>query len=341
MEFYEGLLPDAVKDALANIVIYPYELITGYQVSRDGGYVFLLLKQGNDYRIYILHRSDNTWKLDTMSNPLPVIHGMVPQLMGRFAYTFYIDYGDFSSTRDGEAEYFTFTICRQLNNTWMLTDYVYSYYGVDTSSYHASAFTNHGAMNMTFSTMLGNESISTKQQAFYGNYDRNLDAVQLENLPLSYEDALSFLDTANIAMVNNSNPEAKLFLRTKPDMDASSIGRYNNGAIVSVLERTNDEWTKVSIGDVSGYMLHKYLVYGDEIVNQNIPDLHRSVHYIDEDQTLPLFAKPDGSADIIIQLPYGQTMQLLGTIDEQWSHIVLDSGVYGYVKTAYIWAGNG
>lgn len=340
IEFYEGILPDGIKIALDNIVVYPYELINGYQFNSDGGYIFLLLKQGAEYRVFILHGSESTWKLDTISNSLPILHGMHPQLLVNSAHKFYIDYGEYEAASDEDSEYYTFTICKQLNDDWMLVDYVYSHYSANKSSYHVATCTNHQTITMSYTEMVSNEAVTYEEQTFYGLYARDLRTVSFEELPLLLEEAHSFMDMSQIAMINNTNQEAKLFLRTRPDMESSTIGRYNNGVIASLLERTNDEWTKVRIGEAEGYMLQKYLLYGDDIIHANVPTLYRSIHNIAEDQTLPMYAEPNVNANITLQLAYGETMQILGTIDDQWSHVMLDCGVYGYVKTVYLWAGN-
>lgn len=338
IEYYDNSLPDDITQALADIVLQPYQLLSGYQVDREGGAVFLLLKIANEDRVFILNLVESAWRLRFISSAIPTVNGMEPHLFGNFISTFSIDYADFSSSSNQDSTYYSYTFEKQPNDHWMLTGYVYSRYTGGMSSDHVSVMASHYRMDMRQYTMLAGETIAQADASRYGAYDRDLCTVIIEDLPLSIEAMRFFLDASDIAMVLNTNTDARLFLRTRPDMDATSMGRYHNGVIVSVLERTNDEWTKVRIGDAVGYMLHKYLVYNEDIASIDVPQTQRFVHSIAENETLPLYQNPQSNAEVIIRLPYGTPLTWLGTIDDQWSHVLLDCGIAGYVKTAYLWA---
>ena len=51
------------------------------------------------------------------------------------------------------------------------------------------------------------------------------------------------------AVVNNPDPEDRLNLRAEPSRASSSLGKYFNGVLVKVLERTGDGWAHVLVTD--------------------------------------------------------------------------------------------
>lgn len=62
-----------------------------------------------------------------------------------------------------------------------------------------------------------------------------------------------------IAYVNNPNPQDRLNLRTQPNKEAPSLGKYYNGTSVSLLSSESNGWYRVKIGSLEGYMQDKYL----------------------------------------------------------------------------------
>lgn len=67
--------------------------------------------------------------------------------------------------------------------------------------------------------------------------------------------------TGNWYTVNNPNPSDRLNLRTSPQANAPSIGKYYSGVAVYAMMIYTDGWMKVQIGDsdVTGYMQSRYL----------------------------------------------------------------------------------
>ncbi len=68
-----------------------------------------------------------------------------------------------------------------------------------------------------------------------------------------------------VAVVNNPNPADRLYLRTKPERNVVSKGKYYNGTLVHVTENKNG-WAKVYICGEKGYMQSKYLAFGEEVL---------------------------------------------------------------------------
>ena len=69
---------------------------------------------------------------------------------------------------------------------------------------------------------------------------------------------------SNSAVVNNPNSIDRLNLRTKPSLEAPSLGKYYSGTSVEVLSGDQNGWTKVRFHTLEGYMMTKYLVFGQE-----------------------------------------------------------------------------
>ena len=66
------------------------------------------------------------------------------------------------------------------------------------------------------------------------------------------------------ATINNPNPADRLNLRTKPSEDAPTLGKYYTGTFVEVLADDNSGWVKVRFCNLEGYMMKKYLAFGED-----------------------------------------------------------------------------
>ena len=66
------------------------------------------------------------------------------------------------------------------------------------------------------------------------------------------------------ATVNNPNSIDRLNLRTEPSTDAPSLGKYYSGTVVEVLGSDSNGWTKVCFHSLEGYMMTKYLAFGQD-----------------------------------------------------------------------------
>lgn len=71
------------------------------------------------------------------------------------------------------------------------------------------------------------------------------------------------------AIVYNPNITDMLHLRREPSTGAESLGKYHTGVVVQVLETINDHWARVQVGNVTGYMMRRYLE--DPLGQRNIP----------------------------------------------------------------------
>ncbi|GHU69742.1 hypothetical protein AGMMS49992_00930 [Clostridia bacterium] len=143
---------------------------------------------------------------------------------------------------------------------------------------------------------------------------------------------------AETAVVNNPNPADRLNLRASPSVNSTSYGKYYNGTRVRILEYTNADWVKVWIGPsagvaegnhqdpnmgyIQGYMLRKYLAFGDA-ANKVVwagPWMKISVS---DSRVYPLRDKVNGSRSIA-EFPNGTYVQVIGIMGS-WYHVVIDA----------------
>lgn len=97
----------------------------------------------------------------------------------------------------------------------------------------------------------------------------NLLEADLDALPQSEEAILSSLNRTGWAKVSNPDPADRLHLRTKPERNAPSLGKFYNGTPVQVLKEQGD-WCQVEIGvdgQLVGWMMKKYLTFGSAMDN--------------------------------------------------------------------------
>ena len=103
---------------------------------------------------------------------------------------------------------------------------------------------------------------------------QDITALDWEALPRTLAEATAALDTDGWATPNNPDPADRLHLREQPDKGSRSLGKYYNGAPVQVLER-GDDWTRVRVGGVEGYMMTRYLAFGADMQSVRSACLYR------------------------------------------------------------------
>ena len=131
------------------------------------------------------------------------------------------------------------------------------------------------------------------------------------------------------AVVNNPISIERLNLRTKPSQDAPTLGKYYSGTTVEVLSGDQNGWTKVRVHTLEGYMMTKYLSFGQEqfavayampsvrIANTNGTGLH--LRYGQSTNTASLGMYQNGS-----------TVLVLG-VSENWCHVQTEDGRIGFM----------
>lgn len=186
---------------------------------------------------------------------------------------------------------------------------------------------------------IGENWIDLEGQRRYGTlpFSTNVTSMTWDALPSSWAEATALLDQSDWAVVNNPDPADRLHLRRAASRSAASLGKYYNGTPVQVLAREGD-WAQVRVFGVVGWMMDKYLAYGDagNAVTPAMPQMFVKDEYT---RGVPLYPDTDG------RFPITQAdgnVWILGLIGDDWYHVLLPwDGVSGYVQQYTVWPGNG
>lgn len=185
--------------------------------------------------------------------------------------------------------------------------------------------------------LLGRNWISDEIHAFDGVFGAHpwsdVSAIDWTTLPDSYEEAVAALDISSLAVVSNPDPADRLHLRAKPDRSAESLGKFYSGTPVIVIER-GKEWTKVNAAGMEGWMMTKYLVFGEESVEYAGPWLDQ------KQEETQIFSAANDAA--FLRVMSHETFFVIGVHGEEWYIIWLpDSDEYAFVHQDDLWPGNG
>jgi uncharacterized protein YgiM (DUF1202 family) len=129
-----------------------------------------------------------------------------------------------------------------------------------------------------------------------------------------------------VAVVSNASRDTKLNLRVSPSKNSKSLGLYENGTPVRVIE-TDNGWAHVRLGDLEGYMLLEALTFTDALTGTERILWCRSVI---ADKPLNAYSTPYTGA-LAVQVEGGRVLIVtdqLGT----WLEVDLN-GALGYVRT--------
>lgn len=141
------------------------------------------------------------------------------------------------------------------------------------------------------------------------------------------------------AVVNNAKVEEKLHLRASAKSGATSLGQYENGTTVEVLEASGD-WYLVNTWDQSGYMHKDYL-----LLDSNVPvpvslDVGILIGESGMNNSFPLRVFPSSNAQLsyIPFTPYQTIVQILGKAGTFYRIEV--NGQQGFIPTQWVVAGS-
>ena len=165
---------------------------------------------------------------------------------------------------------------------------------------------------------------------------KDITAMDWSGFPQNLNEAKAMMDASGWATPNNPNPEDRLHLRELPRRDSRSLGKYYNGTPLRVLSR-GDEWTQVRIGQQVGYMMTKYLLFGDRI-NTQPPALTMKTNVNPTTEIL----WDDASIPESVIAEEIQGLLIVGVIGDEW-YLVWnpDTDRYGRIRQTELWEGNG
>ena len=343
---YPDGLPDAPKAALDAAMAeigqpYTLEYACGFaSVGASDGAITTIHAQirltlTGGLHVAILQGWQGVWRLKALSAVLPVRGSWGPVVHHECAWRFFVEYADA-----------TFTFAQENNGEWLLESYAVL---DDAGAERFRAECMWGAGYLTLVTQ--NNTLTLE-----GEYDRAMATVRIAELPLTPRDALTFVNGAACAMVNNPNPEDRLHLRTRPDRTAPSLGKYYTGVVARLLEGGDADWARVSVCGVEGYMMRRYLAFGDELlsVQSAMPKLlavsFDATPYMNgmtqaQYDALPkddvdIKASPSDNARVAMRVPAYTDVTVLGVLGDDWAHVRWN-GQTGYIRQRQLWPGNG
>ncbi len=138
------------------------------------------------------------------------------------------------------------------------------------------------------------------------------------------------------ACVNNPNPADRLHLRVAPSQGAKSLGKYYNGVRVVVLGSTSGDWTKVSIGNLTGYMDSDFLTVNGTLGYGAPPSAMpiMTVSNPNRVANLHLRERATTASRSMGLYPNGTQVILMG-FSEQWAHVIVD-GQMGFMLAKFL-----
>jgi len=165
----------------------------------------------------------------------------------------------------------------------------------------------------------------------------DLSAIDWQSLPVTLAQARAGQNVTFWAQVNNPNPADRLHLRVQADRGAASLGKYYNGTPVRVLERRGD-WARVEVCGVSGWMMEKYLAFGQEM-DKVLPAFPSMTLKENAPRFLYERARQDAACR---EISTGTRVVIVGLAGEKWFHVWLpEEDRAGYMLQSDFWAGNG
>ena len=134
------------------------------------------------------------------------------------------------------------------------------------------------------------------------------------------------------AVVVNPKPEERLNLRTEPDTESATQGKFYTGVEVEVTD-LEDGWAEVTIGGgvMEGYMLAKYLKL--EARRKNVTSAIPEIT-VTHAGGKNLYAKRESGADMLGTLKAGSTVNVLAVTADDWLLIEASDGGCAFMKTA-------
>lgn len=182
----------------------------------------------------------------------------------------------------------------------------------------------------------GNELIQTNDQ--WGNPMfivgmhpwGDITSIDWTTLPFTAKDAWAMVDSSGWAMVDLFYIDNHLILHETPSQDGRYLGEYRAGTPIRVLER-RDDWTKVDIFGVEGWMETTFLAFGSDMAA-----VDPLLRYLDEvvytdTGDLDLCPTPDSEPEATVSFYDG--IAIIGSYGDEWYH------VYDFFtnQSGYVW----
>lgn len=310
-------LPDSIASLIPSHFNYAYGMSGGETV-----YTMLKDESGVLHIAVFMRDAIGIYQIDEISAPLHDLNGTTPVLGCSGDDTLYLMYDT------GEA-FYTFERCD--TGVWLLQNILYDG--------NIEIMPSLGILTENFDADGEYTEVFT-----YGRMYISLDSVITEKLPINIDEAVACLDTEGLAVVTSDNPDDMLPLWESPSNSGTPLGEYYRGTPVQA-ESISGDFAKVSICGISGYMMKKYLVQGTQTASiQRAFPVISPIEELDSEGTA-IYRAPNTSSEIVgrvYEKRHGwHNLFILGTVGDDWYHVLLDEGISGYVQTEYFWDGKG
>lgn len=146
---------------------------------------------------------------------------------------------------------------------------------------------------------------------------------------------------ADRAVVRNPNPKDRLHLRAGPSASARSLGKYYNGVAVTVMSAaSSNNYYRVKIGEQTGYMDGRYLVFGGAGGEVASAMPVRAVSNPAPTDRLNLRKAPSDASASLGKYYNGTLVTVMGVVEGGWVHVQVD-GKTGYMMEKFLSQGAG
>lgn len=129
-----------------------------------------------------------------------------------------------------------------------------------------------------------------------------------------------------------ANVESALNVRVEPNQTAKRVGSLYKGCGGTILER-RDGWTKLQSGNIVGWAIDDYLLFGDEAIAM-ANEVGKMIATVNT-EALRVRTAPDKGSESLGLLPKGEILEVVNQDTEGWVCVNYD-GVDGYVSADYV-----
>mgnify|MGYP000397338217 FL=1 len=143
----------------------------------------------------------------------------------------------------------------------------------------------------------------------------------------------NYYDGYATAQVHNPISTDRLNLRAEKTANSASLGKYYNGCMVAIVQKGNDGWSRVRIGNLEGYMKNQFLDFNAP-KDQQTEMLPKVTIQNLNGQGANLRRQASTHVNAVALYPNGTQVYVLGIAGE-WCHVLID-GEIGFMMTQYL-----
>ena len=130
---------------------------------------------------------------------------------------------------------------------------------------------------------------------------------------------------------NGSDPESRLNMRSAPDKNAASLGKFYSGTQVQIAADAGGGWSQVTIGSVSGYMMTQYLSADAGSVLDARPQKKVVSPY--GTPAVVLRDRASDSYTAVTMLPVGESVRVIGLAGD-FCYVLTQGGAVGCMESS-------